>query len=434
MSEFNPLDTFRLESVTLYREGMAEADKIDIKQMMLELSYHEDMFSGTTFATMALSDPINLPESFPIVGGECIDIRFKSPQYADMQLLTFVIAKIRDRPINDLSNKQQYVLSLITQDRYRDLKKDISMAFDGTYSDIVERLLQLLGSTKGVTRDPSNYNQKFICPYWSVLRACEWIASRAYGIKQDPFMFWETLDGYQFRSMWNIYNQPPYADLRIEPHQQSQLASKTWRRVMKMERASSANRMRELEEGAFGVKVTLLNSMTRRVEQQEFNYKELSNAPDFAKIDKFPLYPEVEDIFKSKFMFTRSDMSHEGQVYRNMIMSNMDHYRVKVAVAGDSGYRAGQIVTLSIPDQSISKQTEESTTSGRWLIVSLRHLINDESFVTSLELCKDSHAVDVFTQIEGQQNESGRNERAAASNPAGEPKDPAAAKRIPDAK
>lgn len=431
---FVPLDTFRIESITMYRPGIPEDERIDIKAFVFELGYFEDMFSGTVAAHLVLSDPINLPESFPIVGGEYVDIRFRSPQYVDSQLLTFVVGNIGDRIQQDQTNKQEYILPLVTLDRYRDLKKDISKSYTGTYDSIVEQLLKDLGSTTSLTKDEANYNQTFVCPYWSPLKACEWIASRAQGVKVDPFFFWETMDGYQFRSAHNIFSQPAYAKLKLEPSRHKETNEGAWRRVIKFENKKSVNRLRELQDGAYGVHVTLLNTETRRIEKQEYDYKTLSGSPDFAKLEKFPLYPEDKEIFKNRFFYSKMDKSHEGRIYREMVMSTIDHYRVKVTVPGDSGYRAGQVLDFDIPDLSVSDTKTESMTSGRWLIVSLMHLIRHDTFTTSMELCKNSHAVDVVGII-GEIDESGNvTESRATTTDVGSPTvDKPAAPRIPPA-
>ena len=47
---FVPLDTFRIESITMYRPGIPEDERIDIKAFVFELGYFEDMFSGTVAA------------------------------------------------------------------------------------------------------------------------------------------------------------------------------------------------------------------------------------------------------------------------------------------------------------------------------------------------------------------------------------------------
>lgn len=434
MSEFIPLDTFRIETLSLYREGTPEDEKFDIRDFMYELAIHEDMFSGTIFVHLVMHDLINLPESFPIVGGEFIDLRFRTPAYEDTQLLSLCVAKVGERLETDQTNKQIYTLFLITQDRYQDFKLNISKAYEGTYDVIVQSLLQDLGSTTNLNKDTANYNQTFICPYWSPLKACQWIAKRAYGTKTDPFMFWETMDGYQFKSLHNIYNQAPYTRIFIEPSRTNEDSDKAWRRVQKYEYKASADRMRQLNAGAWGVNVVLLNSDSRVIEKQSFDYRTLSDAEDFAKIDKFPLYPETDEkAFQQRFSYTKADKSHEGEVYRSMLMTFLDFYRLKVVVPGDSGYRAGQIIEMDVPDLSASDVQNETLTSGRWLIVSLCHLIRQNNYSCSMELCKDSYAVDVRAEI-GLPSPSTTNQKTVEAKPTAKPENKPADKLLPGSK
>ncbi|AXF41524.1 hypothetical protein SHAb15599_00172 [Acinetobacter phage SH-Ab 15599] len=431
MSDFVPLDTFRIESILMYREGMTEDEKFDIRDFVFELAIHEDMFSPTIFGTIVMHDLINLPESFPLVGGELIDVRFRTPVYQDTQLITLCVAKVGDRLETDQTNKQIYTLYLITQDRYRDFKLNISKAYDGTYDAIVEMLLKDLGSTTSLTKDTANYNQTFVCPYYSPLQACKWISGRAYGVKTDPFLFWETMDGYQFRSLHNVYSQEPYTRLYIEPSRVSDDGDRAWRRVQKYEYCKSADRMKQIQNGAWGVNLILLNADSRIVETQQYDYRTLSGTENFAKIDEFPLYPETDqNFFRMDFMYTRADMSHEGEVYRNMLIGLMDFYKIKVIVPGDSGYKAGQIIEMAVPDLSSSNVQNETLTSGRWLITSLRHLIKGNNYSCALELCKDSYAVDVQAEI-GLPEVPQTDQKTAQSKDAPPPENAPAQKLLP---
>lgn len=420
-SSYNQFTPFDLKGIYLYREGWTEEQKIDLSSMMFEINIYEDLFSPTISASITLNDILNLPDTFPLAGGELVDIMFKTPVYEDVITLNMAVGKVGDRMRDMDSSKQQgYTTELVTADRLQDAKMDVSMGFQGTYSDIVDKALNLLKSTKTLNSDPTTYTQKFVAPFWSPLKICSWIAKRAIGQKFDPFVFYESLDGYNFKSLLTLYNQEPYAKFYIEPGKTQELfqgdAERTWRKVNKYEYKESQNTVRRLYDRAYGCRAYVLDPSTKRMEVQDFDYNDISKSSAFAKVEKYPLYDDVESAQKTKFIMARADKSHEGAVYREMLMANIDAYRMKLQVPGDSGLRVGYIVELDVPSPMVDgKQEFELLTSGRWIVVSLKHQINRGSFTTIFEICKDSHAVDISQLVKERTNVGTNTESTGAT-------------------
>ncbi len=425
---YNPLEQFQIYNIYLYREGWKEEDKFDIKEMMFEFLIYEDMFDPSMSASITLNDFTNLPDNFPLVGGERIDITFKTPTKDDKQTLEFVVSKI-SKIHRQMNNKQFQleVLELITPDRYYDLNYDLSMAFSGTYSEIVKGILSKLGTTKKVTVDESLYLQTFISPQWSPIKCCKEIAKRTIGSKFEPFLFYENMDGYQFKSIKTIYGQQPYITLRIEPgrvnHDIADTDTDRKRyRVLKYEYGEFSNRARQDNDNAFGSYSKILDPITKRFAEQTADYSVMAQSKDFAKMEDFPVYDSMTSKRKvEELVMTKTDKSHEGHYYRKMALGLIDNYRLKVMVAGDSQYRVGQIINLDLPDKSVSEYIKEQTTSGRWLIASLKHMIQRESYSTVLELVKDSHSVDITKRIKGKPEYD--NTRAPTGSKSTEPAD-----------
>lgn len=394
---------FNIFQILVYRDGWKEADKKDLKNMMAELNIYEDLFSASISAKLALLDMTNLSDNFPLVGGERVDITYNTPFQKEMLTLQFVVGAVSNRVRTMNSAKYQaLVLDLVTPDRFKDVNLDLSMTFKGPYSEIVKTILSKI-TTRPVQADTSVYNQTFIAPYWSPLKCCKKIAERAIGPKYEPFLFFETVDGYQFRSVASLYTAQPYCTLFIQPGKTGGLpAEKAIRKIIEYDDAESGNRIRQTFEYGFGSTAVILDTVVKRHTEQAQSYAEMSKADNFVKIDKFPLTDVMEgNRSKHEFIPVRVDKSHEGHFYRNAVKSLVDNFRYKVMVPGDSGYRVGQIVELDIPDASITKYRKEQLTSGRWIIGSLRHSIARDSYYTTLELLKDSHSTDIAKKVKG---------------------------------
>ncbi len=67
---------------------------------------------------------------------------------------------------------------------------------------------------------------------------------------------------------------------------------------------------------------------------------------------------------------------------------------MNVLIAGDTSLEAGDVVYVDFPYFQPLNDNEETLIdpykAGNYLIVSLRHRIADNKYVTYLELCKDS--------------------------------------------
>lgn len=423
-ANYNPLKQFDIYNIMLYREGWVEQEKFDIKEYMFEFVIYEDLFDPSISATLTLGDFGNLPDNFPIVGGERVDIFFKTPVQQDIQKLQFVVGKVSDRYREmDNSKYQSVSLELVTPERYLDVNMDVSSHFEGPYSDIIKKLLGRLNTKKKIQTDDSVYNQNFIAPYWSPLKCCGQIAKRAMGSKFEPFLFFETLDGYNFKSIKTLYDAQPYATLRIDNGRrmgEEDEPDKKLRRVLKYEYLDSSDRMRQFAERGFGTRSEVLDPVVKRFGSQIHDYTTMSSSKDYYKVDKYQLYDNMSNQRdKMEIVLTRADKSHEGHHYRQFFISLIDNYRLKVLMPGDSNYRVGQIVELDVPDKSVANYLKEQTTSGRWLVASLKHMIRREAYSTVLELVKDSHSKDIVTKVKGKPQYD--NDRAPTGGKSPEP-------------
>lgn len=412
---WSPYSQIDVKNIFLYREGWPQEKWLDLRYMMEEINLFEDLYSPTLDATLIVNDNFDLCDRFPILGGERVKVNFKTPGYAEEFQLEFVISKIIQRVRGSSAKGEVVEFALCTLDRYNDANKDVSMSFSGRYSDIVPQVLTLLKSTKNLDKDDSNLIQSFVSPYWSPLKICNWMAQRAVGSKFDPFVFYETIDGYNFKSMLNLYKQTSYCKFRIEfaKNQQSldDVAS-SFRRVVKVEFKEASDKLRRNIEGAMGADVYMFDLSSKSIEKQQFSYVDISKAKDFAMMEKYPLYDDTAtaDRSKVKFLMTHNDNSHLGAYYRKMVFSNIDAYRLKIMVPGDSGLRVGQIVDLDVPSSSVgSNGVSERTTSGRWLIISLRHIVKADKYNVVLEIGKDSHQFDITKIVTGDTNGSSSN-------------------------
>lgn len=395
--EYDSQDQFRLINVLIYRDGWTEKEKIDIKNVVVDFDIFESIDSPTLSATMSISDGGNFAGNFPFLGGESVQITFKIPSYDDNAVLDMVIAKVGDRIKGRVTDKfYTYTLQLVTIDRYIDANKQISQAFKGSYSDIVLQSLNELKSTRNLyCPDDTLHIVDFIAPFWSPLKICKEIANRAVGKKYEPFFFFETLDGYNFRSIEQLYKQEPYTRLYLEHGQLVDTfedRKRSWRKISQASFLSSCDKIKAVFDGAFGSRLYMFDLRTKRMEMQEYDYDQMVQNSNYARVDKYPLYDDIDGRENYRFVMTKSDRSHEGYIYRTMVRNLMNYYMIKLVIPGDSGYRVGQIVELDLP--SAEAATSDPLLSGRWFIKEVRHKVVGNKYLCNLTIIKDSFSGD----------------------------------------
>lgn len=395
-NNYNFHESYTPDKISIGREGWSDKEFIDIKELVLEFNIYEDLFSivkGNIF----IQDIFNLVDKIPIVGGERIRYSFKVPTSSNKFQGEFVVYKIGRKIYPETDDRYVgYTLELCTVDRYRDINLDFSQSFVGTYTNIVRTILtNNLKSNKTLDLDESVGVQRFISPYWSPLTCCSKIATRSMGSNNDPILFYENLDGYKFKTVTNLFSQTPYCKFVIEPArtESSMIPSKAFRRITKFEYHQSHEKMHNMIEGVYGSKVYTYNSVFNILETNTKTYKELVNSNVIPKIDDFPVSvtSDKTEINKISYQLYKSDDSHLNTLPRKIVLGLLDTYLLKIEVPGDNELRVGSIVELDIPSKSVGGVVEpEKYSSGKWIITSLRHFINRDSYSCILELAKDS--------------------------------------------
>ena len=398
---YNPHEQIEIKGAYLYREGWADELALNIKDMIEEYNIFEDILSPTISAKILVNDVFNLPDSFPIIGGERIRLIFKTPINADFCEQEFVVYKVGERLIDTTSHEKLtgYWLFLCTPDRYRDSFTEISQSYKGLYSEILEKVLTQIKSSKSLEKDDTTGTVSFIAPYWSPLKIGSWITSRAYGSDMENFLFYETLDSYHFKSIKKIYAQEPHAKFFIEPKQAGETIGddKSFRTVAHWEYPASINRLQQHMSSVFGTTVYEFDATTKNFQKTEFDYSTMFADEKFAKLEKFPIYDDVgkENRQKISFVMSREDGSHIGTQYRKIVKALMASYRLKIIIKGDSSLRVGSIIELDVPSRVAGQpDATEQLTSGKWLIASLKHVIKRQAYTMFVELTKDSVGID----------------------------------------
>jgi hypothetical protein len=92
-------------------------------------------------------------------------------------------------------------------------------------------------------------------------------------------------------------------------------------------------------------------------------------------------------------MLLSNSRIEEWNIPRSMYLTGIHANRVTAAIPGNINLSIGSVVTLKLPsaeEQEAGMKKLDSLYSGRYLITSLRHKINQKNYACIAELSKDS--------------------------------------------
>lgn len=415
---------FSLKEVWLYPHF---SDKIDIKNLVGEITLYESVLSASLQCTLLIQDiGENLINTLPLMGEERIQIIIQSNNiWYD---LNYYIYKIDARTMKE--KNQSYVITCISVEGLRNENFRICERVDGKKSEVLigEILKQSNFTTKSFKFDPSVYPFNVYVPNWRPFDTAIWLARRSVPeYKKDSigFLFYETFDGFFYKSIDVLFDQPRYPNedvkfIYFQGNQKSTGVDVDERyRVMNYSSPKAFDMYDDLRRGAFAHECIYvdINHRSYRVFR--------TNADDFwdksSHLEKVkPFKTETQDgavqllkrgsrfIYRPSIQYTwgawDEGQSTEGLDNVDDMNKNfekafyryyfLEYNHMEIAVPGDLENRCGNVIYLSIP--SPKKNTdgsvkEDERVSGRYLVNSIKHtIINRSELRTTITLTRDS--------------------------------------------
>lgn len=422
---------FSLLEVNLYTINGSQ--KIDIKPLVLEINLYESILSSTLQATIAIQDiGQNLISSLPIVGQERIEIYISSDGY--YYRLNFYVYKIDGRSMKE--KNQVYVMSCISIEGLRNENYRICERVDGVKSnDLIKDVLGRSGfSTKRIDADDTVYPFNMYVPNWRVFDLINWLSTRSIPeYKKDSvgFLFYETFDGYKFKSIDYLLDQTEYPRKGVKyTYFQGNTSTigaddKEKYRIINYASPKVFNIYDDLRRGAFSHNAIYLdvNRATYRVYKTTVD-DFWSQSSHLEKTKPFVSGGPADLLGRgSRFIYRPSTISTWGQwnedqdddgkenideINKNFEKAFYRYYfleysHLDISVPGDLRNRAGNIINISIPSPKKSENNrveEDERISGRYIVSAVKHtILNRSELRTYITLSRDSYGGKSFPDI-----------------------------------
>ena len=428
-------DQFYLETVEL----ITPVNNVNIKSLIVELSYYEDILKGSVTGHLLMSDSISLIERLQLSGGEFLNLSFsKSQGNKDISSIKkyFRIYRVSERILIN-AETENYTLNFCSEELFLSEQSKISKPYSGQkISDIVYDILNnhLKINDKYISLQETDGLYDFVIPYKKPFEAINWLST--YAIQKNKtgadFVFFENSGGFNFISLQNMFDQKEYAKYFYSQKNAPKIdgVDELGRGINGIKSYTFLDTFDSLygvTSGAFANRLISVDPLTRRYKDTKFDYLN-----DYVnKIDKLNGYSVMNDL-KNRFGKTQNQnydgvlkvvTSNAGQKFAEGISDTpfavggdiqaetyvpyrtaqiaLSHYsRIKLTLAGDPNLTVGRTIQVNLPSSVSNKDgsgynegNPDPFNSGKYLIAAVRHIITTEmKYETVVEVVKDSFA------------------------------------------
>ena len=191
--------------------------KINIKPNIIQIDIFEDMTRNSIAGEILLQDSGGFVSEGPIIGQEYLRLKIQTPSLTnerdiiDFTKNVFVINSVSSRS-EVANNVSVYLLSFSSSEIFKNQRTKITGSLTGTYSDIVKQMLDRVNCQKTIFLEPTRGVKRITVPNlrpFEVIQMALQSASSAISDNFSPsYVFFETFEGYNFRSLASLYAQP----------------------------------------------------------------------------------------------------------------------------------------------------------------------------------------------------------------------------------
>jgi hypothetical protein len=411
---------------------------IDIINLYTKIELFEDLFSPYMTGTIRMDDSFNVPEVLPLTGQEKIEIEFKTAIENTKPINKIFRVYKLDRQVTDQNGKgQQYSIHMISEGGMINYTQRCGYYVGGSVSEMVKTVVSkhfpsYVWENKFQV-ESSNDNYMFVLPKsYTPFKAISWLSGKAINSSANdysPFFFYETMDGYAFKSLSSIIKD---ASSNIQNYyyikENSANAdgsppslpvdgplSAVFHRIQNLEEISRFNMVENIMEGLVSSRLVVHDLIQKQ--KRESIFRESDVFTEMAKLGSDPHYKSSSkddpifyndssayyylpattfSVYSDAVPIKDNVRVEDYFLKRKYMMNAMMTQKIAVDIYGDSTKRVGQIINLYTPkissDQTVHQDKSDKNFSGNYLITSIRHTF-DSAYSCKMELSRNAMGV-----------------------------------------
>jgi hypothetical protein len=435
----NPTD-YQLEAINLMTS--TQDGPVNLMGFLVELNLFEDIYGSSISGQIMLNDALGLISNFSLSGTEFIQIKLKKTVKDQFSFSrNFRVYKITNRVTTESNNAELYTLNFCSEELLVSEQYRISKAFKGKkISEIITSILKDYlkvgtGNTKKISISATQGTYDFVLPNKKIFDTISWLSTYALplpgvGVGAD-MLFFENADGYWFKSLQELYKQTVYRTFKYDPKNISDDLNQKVSNVYNFEVLDLFNTLGAISNGTFSNRVISIDPLLRTSKETDFNYdtyfgksKNLNKASltnNYKnRINKTMYDAPPKDLQAGTLRMVTTNSNQKKQpfiagkpnsvgndIFVETFMPNRvaqialaNYMRIKITVPGDPNLAVGKLIDFEIYAATPSDYTTvknksnripDSLYSGKYVISALRHILRNNSYITVMELCKESN-------------------------------------------
>ena len=373
------------------------------------IDYYESIESPSISMTVTFIDIDQVIGREGITGGEYIDLTVKDGDVDEFKITSkkqkLMLNSVRNMVTE--TNKQVATLEFVSVESIINETSRVNKKFTGNVSNTVEELLKSdkkgVQSSKKLDKDNSVNSYSFVGNLKRPFDTIQWLCPKTQSSTKDfGFLFYETLDGYVFKSIKSLLEQEP-----ITYTQTDRPGDQGFFKILQ-------NNLNQTNDVGMNMRMGMYANRTLYVDIENQTFEEVDFKITDLDLKRPPkLLDGIED-FPTRLMLRVNDFGvaqkgakkdevqpiSELAVYQNKsyIRNNLLFSQsINISIPLNTTLRAGNIINIRLPVKKDDKGTETNSygnertndPSGKYLVSELRHLIGGGSAETQLKLIRD---------------------------------------------
>ena len=389
-------------------EGSSLKEDYDIVGGNPIIDYYESLDSPTIALTVTFIDIDQVISREGITGGEYIDVTVKIGGFDDFKLTSekhkLMLNSVRN--VITETNKQIATLEFITVESIINETARVNKKYAGNVTGTVKQLLKTdtkgIQTSKNLESDEAANSYAFVGNLKRPLDTIQWLCPKAQSsTKNFGFLFFETLDGYNFKSIEKLLDQDSVRYTHTDRPMEGSF------KIMQNNLNQTNDIGMNLRLGMYANRTTYVDIENQNVDIVDFDITQLDLKKPVKLLDGIEKHPtrlmlRVNDYGVSQKGSKKEDTVPESElaVYQNKsyIRNNvLFSQSLQISIPINPDLRAGNVIDVRLPvkkgdgSSGESEQGNEKSNdpSGRYLISELRHLLGGGKSETQLTLIRD---------------------------------------------
>ena len=385
-------------------------DFLELAPQLGYIKYYEDIIDPSLHVEISVVDTTGLIGKLPVRSGSAVKLKYSHPSQDDEVSLELVISNIMGHTINN--RREIYTLVCETKAALSNNTTRVTKKYKGSISETVKKIAKLIGAK--VNTDPTQNKYEFFGnyrrPFKCIADLCRksiptTVAKGGANSGSAGFLFFETLDGYQFRSIDALFAGDPQEDAyKMTPYKTALDPENNFMLASEPNFKESHDINKKLRAGAYSTANWYYDIITRKVYFNNFKYNESvekANDEDVTPKDYRDFYSRIilgtidngttSTPAEGSELATPQDQART-QAQASARYSALFSQSLDITVPMNLSLRVGMVIKINFPDLNIDRSlAKNSPESGNYMIARLSHEMgNPNGDFTGLTLVRDS--------------------------------------------